>query len=555
MPRKSEKPISLKFLFFITIVVVVIIWYISLPNDIKKINKSKTFDEMLEYSNAGSYSRIKTEEKKSENIPQNPLETVSTEPVRKSTTKKQTAVRQNTVKQVQSVKQNKQDEYDKLLNSLCLYPAKSIHSVEIIVNKILKYKGYPENTIKVVPNTPDQSKAKTQGSYMAAAFEFSSGNMLISETSVYKLDIKEVIAIIAHELDHFDKIAKVCKSMGVPAFKAFMKENKIEINDVFWTRSSVYADINNFDAQYYKDALERFVGQTDLELLSSYADFYRIAENMRNPLEISAYEVSDYIYDFYKLPVSIGPMQSLTRKFNSVDWAIYDAISSDPILKRERIALFDYFFMTAIVDTFPNFSRILDNCIQEKNGDLTDFWLAFERTIPNFYGKGQFDAQTYKILMTLLDTTEKEAKNGISDNQAADAIKNKINTLLSNIVYPNAIKHIRAYSLDYLQFIKEKNISSPSDELKYIITLLCIDNDLRANVLYNDFSLYYLKIPEELVKLYNIKEKSRRFHFIFKNPAFISMLKEKQSTNSRVTEQSLLIDLLMQNRLVVKITG
>ncbi len=551
MRRNSEKPISLKFLFFVTIVVAVIIWYVSIPNDVKKINKSKTFDEMLEYSNTSKYTLVQSDENESNKGITDILDVTEAQSL-KSTNVKPASEQKRPVK---VSKQDKQDEYNELLNSLSLYPAKSLNSIEVIVNRILKYKGYPENTINIVSNIPDQSRAKTQGSYMAAAFDFGSGKMFISEAAIYKLNIKEVIAIIAHELDHFDKIAKVCKSMGITAFKDFMRENNIEINEVFWSDSSPYADIKSFDAQYYKDALKRFVKQTDLELLSSYADFYRISENIRNPLEISAYEVSDYIYDFYKLPVSIGPMQSLTRKFNSVDWAIYNAISSDPILKRERIALFDYFFMTAIIDTFPNFKQVLDNCLEEKNGDLTDFWLTFERTIPDFYGKGQFNSQTYKILMTLLDATEKEAKKGIGNKQAAEAIRNKINTIISNIVYPNAIKHIRAYSIDYLQFIKEKNIISPADELKYIITLVCIENDLRADVLYNDFSLYYLKIPEELTKLYGIKSKNKRFHFIYKNPEFISLLKEKQRTDSRVTEQSLLIDLLMEHRLAVKRTA
>ena len=42
------------------------------------------------------------------------------------------------------------DRFDDLLTTLAQYPPKNLSSVESIVNKILVYKGYPANTIRIV---------------------------------------------------------------------------------------------------------------------------------------------------------------------------------------------------------------------------------------------------------------------------------------------------------------------------------------------------------------------------------------------------------------------
>ena len=73
MAQKKEQPISLKFLFFITVFIIVILVYATTPNDIKKIQKTKTFEEMLEYTNVPRNNNIKEEiqqTKKKDNIKQ-----------------------------------------------------------------------------------------------------------------------------------------------------------------------------------------------------------------------------------------------------------------------------------------------------------------------------------------------------------------------------------------------------------------------------------------------------------------------------------------------------
>lgn len=551
MRKKETQPISLKYVVFIIAIVAFIIFYATSPNDTKNITKTKTYEEQLEYNNRAKSpqqnNRQTSQQQQRQQRTTSSGNKPSQQPFKQNTAKKADLARQQAIK-TPAPSAKSTTSYNKLLNILAATPGKSYNSIEIIVNKILDYKGYPAGLIKIVPESIDQSKAKTQGSFLIAAFEFPTGEMKVSKEQIYNLDTKMLISILAHELDHFEKIAQVYKSIGKQEFKNIMSKYGVNrINEEFWDKTTQYTDISSFDANTYKTALERYLNQNKIDLTSSYSDFYRLAENIRNPLEISAYEVSDYIQNFYGIPITDGPMKNITQKFNEVDWAIYNLISKNDIIKNERIALFDYFFSKAIMATSPGFRRYYDNCINSNDGDLSMFWLSFEKTLSNFYGTGQLDSKSLNLILNLLTATKKEAEKGISDTEIADALKYKVKILQSNIVFPNAIKYMKKTATAYLKFIKSKQISDPKTELDFILTLICAENELYKN---NNkaISLYYLKMPDDLIGIYNANNRNQRFKFIYNNQEFQRLIKLDNKT-----EQNLLTELLESHRLNVRI--
>lgn len=538
MYNRKENHISLKFIFFLLVIFSIIIYYISQPSGNKNVNKAKTFEEMLEYSNTTSYLTRKDDTDVAHKNIIKSKSVKSKQPISKVST--------NT-EEVDTVTKTEAD-YNKILDIISQYPAKSIDSARNIVNKLLVYKGYPQNCIRVIPSDIDQSKSKTEGNYMVANFDFNTGNLYISSKMLYELDTKKLIAVLAHELDHFDKLAKICKYMGITEFEQLFKDNNIKYIDTsFWKRVATYANTENFNGEFYQKALTRFLTQNNLELTSSYSDFYRLSENMRNPLEISAYEESDYVYKYFNIEIKDGPMKVLTKTFNDVDWAIYNTISKDSYVKDERIAIFDYFFLEAILKTFPDLKTEYNICQNKKNGDLTYFWLTFENSVKSFYQKGKMDNNTYIKMLNLLKTTEEEVKKGITDNEIATALKYKINTLSSNLVYPNALDNLKKTTISYLKYIKEKNIQDSEQELRSIITLINIENEIFTTSTKKNISLYYIKIPEILTKIYGIKEKKKFLVYIYNNEAF------KSQKNSNQTEQELLQELIEKNILNIRI--
>lgn len=550
MPKDTQENISWQFVVFIIALILFIIVYISVPSEKKDINKKTTYTEQLEYNTPSKnqllaqQQEIKKQEEK--RTFKQPLKDTS-----ENINKTQVQTQSNSIslknKEIKNIQVSDKEKYNLLLDSLKTYPSQSISSVQQIVNKILEFKGYPAGTILLTPDSLDESRTKTQGSYLVATFQFPSGEMKVNRQQIYEMDIRELVAIIAHELDHFEKFAIVCKSIGINEFQKLLEENGVtNFNKAFWEKASPYANTSNFDLKTYTDAIKRYLNQNKIELTSSYSDFYRMAENIRNPLEISAYSVSDYVYKYYNMPISEGSMKKITKKFNEVDWAIYNIVSANPTIKEERIPLFDYFFSKAIIKNKPELTGVYNNCINNQDGDLTEFWLNFEKSLSDFYIKGEMNKSNVKIVLSLLSSTLDEARAGISDKEIANALKYKVKTILSNIVYPNAIKNIRKTALAYLKFTKERNINNPKTELDFILTLICIENELYNND-HRIIDLYYIKLPEELTLLYGIdnNNKSKRLNFILQNEEYINRRNSAQNTNDSI----FLSDLINKYRL------
>ena len=504
--------------------------------------------------NSSKYTKLPPKPNKTTRPSQQPREAVKQPTIGNQqqaiANQKQTYTSQQTTKGI-----NVYDEkFYNLLEDLLQYPPKSIGAIEAIVNKILIYKGYPAYTVKIVSDEREELKSSAAGSYMAANFNIQTGCVHINKVALYGLRIEDIVAILAHELDHFDKIAQVCKSMGSENFIKLLNDNKMKnVNTDFWRRAPLKANITNFNAKYYQDALVRFLSQGTIDLASTYADLYRLSENMRNPLELSAYEVSDAVYDYYGIPIVEGPLRKLINQFNKVDWAIYNLIANDKLLINQRIALFDYYFMQAILEQNPQYVSIHQRCLSESNGDMTKFWVAFETDNKSLYAKGsQIDKKTYTNIMSLLAKTEQKAKAGLSPIIVLNALKYKVCTLLSNIVYPNAIKNIQSAATDYIEYSQKNQIKNEKDELKMILTLVCIENDLRKDGSQMP-SIYYLKIPKVISQAYKVAPEGKNLNFLFKNKAFIDELNMRKVNNPSLTEQALLTRLIEENRLAVRI--
>lgn len=536
--KKKETPIPKLPLLFVVVIFLTMLFYATSPNQIKQIEKSKTFEESLRYTRK-SHVNSKADEGKKE--------------IQTKFSSEDSTYGVEFLNKEEITSEESQTSYEKLLDTLRKYPIQSTLSINAIVNKILMYKGYPKNLIKT--EITEINKAGHHNSYVGAYFNMQTGVLTANKTALNRLSTEDAIAILAHELDHFEKTAQICKSMGIDEFEELLTKNKFgNIDKEFWEEAIKYTDIRNFNAQYYKEALVRYIKQNDIDLLSSYADFYRMAEFKRNPLEISAYEVSDYIYEYYQIEQPESAMDKLIIMFNETDKTIYELTRNNKIIQNERIAIFDYFYAQAIRKQKTIYDEMYNNCVSSMNGDLTNFWLVFESDNESFYNKEQTtDLKTMTNLYIILKETNELAKAGLSDEIISDALKYKINTLMSNIVFPNAIENIRKAAISYLTLIKQKRLNKSSDELRNIIILLCIENELYTNNEKTVDNLYYLKIPKEVNKILGITDK-REFHkYLSGNKAFRNEYNERGYKTGNKTDAELLSELLNETRLNIKI--
>ncbi len=541
MSKKDNQRISIKFVLFLIISITGIIIYCLQPTKENQI-KDLSYEELLEKSHR-TVSRTTYIPEQVQTVQNNTNQIQSNEIINNITEESE-----------RKPTNYKQDEnFNKLLEELKLYPSKSSSSAKIVTERLLKYLGYNGYEIKVnINNLSDKSK-KPEGIVVAGNFNIKTGQLNLNQELLTKLDITELTAIIAHELDHFDKIAKICKSMGTENFFKFTKDNNFEItNKDFWIKSSQKADITDFDNTLYQDALKRFIKQNQLETTSIYADLYAISEAVRNPLEISAYELSDYILMYYNIKPQESFTQKLANQFNKVDWEIYNITQRENQLTNDRIAIFDYVLMKAIIQNNKKYSNIVNNCIN-KNGDLTPFREEFKNDNKGIFDKNTLGTEeSYKNIISILNEMENILGKGLSIQDKAEALKLYIYTLKSNMEYNNSFTQLTNSIKDYLTYTKENKIENPKDTLKMYLILICLENNLNKNTNKEKIKLYYLKIPQLLDDSSLNNKKSKKYKFIYENSEFIKELNKSKQSNSDITEQKLLNEMLIKTASEIK---
>ena len=549
MSKKKEQPISKKFIFFLIFMFCFGLYYVLRDDKIENIKNNQTYNEQLEYHDEiydVRKQRLEREQEEALSKKKAPEEgemkiRQSRHLVAQKTTTPQTDIQ---------VLPSTSNKYERLLDSLKSSPYQSTYYINIIVDELLTFKGYPQGSIKVKKAGINQSRAKVQGSYLVANFDIPTGTLNIEESILSQLPATTIIAVLAHELDHFDKLASTCRYMGVEQFEALLNRNNIRnVDTTFWRIASTFGKTKGFNGEHYKQALERFISQNKLSPIGAYSDFYKLAENLRNPLEISAYEQSDFVYKYYGITVQEGPTQKLVKEFNDIDWLIHNKIGTNKLLQGERIAIFDYLYANALMEQLPELRTTYKSCIDTKDGDLTAFWNAYKLRLKNFYeNNGQLNANEFTTLMSIMNSTKTKAKVNLSVEDYAKALENKINTIKNLVLSEEEVKNLKQTSENYIKLLGNNNIENPKQYLNCMLILICIENNLNKHNMNETFSLYYLNFPKIQNDRPSIdKEKSKKQQIIelYNNPSF------KAEKPAYMSEQEYLVELINKNRLNV----
>lgn len=539
--NSKKKPISNKFVIFFTAVSLFLAYYISYDNS-SKYEQKKSFEELLEYNMQIQKEQVYIPEyfREKQEFNVNPQAKNNLLPNNNYILEAQKKA--YAVSPVEKIKL-----YNKLLDELAQYPPNSELSLQNALGKLLVFKGYPADIINISFVDFENISSLSIDSYDILEFNILNGEIYVNKQIFYKSDFKALLAVLSHELDHFDKLAMLFKSVGIQKFnKPFLDSNISNLDINFWENASIYADVDKFEAELYYNALNKFLYKKDVNNKSSYFDFYHLAENIRNPLATSAYNESTYVFKHFNIPVIEVVTKQITDIFNKIDWQLYDFVDKKPLLKHERIAIFDYLFAKAIVYILPEFYDEYNNCIEQKNGDLTSFWINFENKFTEFYKFGRLNSKDCSVIFNILNHLNENLKNDISKDELSNAIQYKINTLKSNLYAPEALENLRKTIINYLKYIKENNLDNQKQELDYILLLFCIDNKLYLNNSNDDILLKNIEIPKEIAWLYSI-EKKRKFLFLYQNDEF-----KKRNATMTENENEKLLYLLNGSRLDLK---
>lgn len=124
------------------------------------------------------------------------------------------------------------------------------------------------------------------------AFSLDRGVLYVYNLSACSKEQK--IAFIRHELDHFDKAAKLYKAVGSKEFTIALQRRypvlDVSLNESFWSRISRDADIENFDVARYLNAWKE-PGIIPVQSLNEFNTIRNAHYYATEPLEESAYAV------------------------------------------------------------------------------------------------------------------------------------------------------------------------------------------------------------------------------------------------------------------------
>ncbi len=238
------------------------------------------------------------------------------------------------------------------------------------VNKIkdifMEELGYPKDLISVkVGELPSGGLFSTRKAL--GGFNFADGSLILSKSMLSELSLDGLSQIIRHELDHFDKAVKVCKSIGVDEYEKIFKNIDPEMsnlyekfygiettfNKAFFEKAIKSANIDDFDSTKYVEAISRKANQKieDIPDNSLYSEWVGRLNYFEDPFEQSAFAIQKSLSKSLGEEYRTG-FEEVLPVLRKVEDMLDDAVKSyPPEFKITKSFLFDKFLRNAITKT------------------------------------------------------------------------------------------------------------------------------------------------------------------------------------------------------------
>ena len=277
-------------------------------------------------------------------------------------------------------------------------------NVEKIKDIFMEELGYPKDliSIKIVDMHSDGlfSTTKTFGS-----FDFADGSLMLNKSILSSLSLDQLSQTMRHELDHFDKAVKVCKSIGVDEYEKIFKNidperlklhelssgKAMTFNKAFFEKAIKSANIDDFESTEYVKAILRKTSQKieDIPDTGLYSEWVSRLNYYDDPLEQSAYAIEKSLSKSLGEEFKTGYEEVLPVLRNVEDMLDEAVKSYPPEFKITKSFLFDKFLRNAITKTddkllelYNAVKKAPDNkqlketyekLLEEKLSTLTDF--------------------------------------------------------------------------------------------------------------------------------------------------------------------------------------
>lgn len=431
----------------------------------------------------------------------------------------------------------------KVLNRLKAINSDVEENIKSIKTIFMEGLGYDPSLIEVqMKDFPSQGLFNPIIS--SGGFHFYSGEYILNKELINGLSKDELAVIMRHELDHFDKAAKLCKSIGVDEYEKLFKEvdkkflvgldgKELTFNREFWEKAIQNVDATGFDAAKYSDALKSHLNIAVNYEPGPYGDYLSKVQYISNPLEVSAYNIENSVKKGLNLSVTEHPFEHIKPLFNKADEelnALHSLLKNTPGLENSKAALFDYFYEKAIIESDTELASLYKQIKSSTTSDekaVQRFQELMSKKI-NLLNGTIFSPSDEVYEKQIFEATANLIKGGIISNEITEALGSRQQMLiqqLTNILNSAGQKDMLKIALgknsnNFLAYLDAKKIEDANAILKLLLTKIHCENNISRI------------FPPEIEKLNIPNEVKDR---IFSNKAFIELL---EKNNLKVTPEN-----------------
>lgn len=464
---------------------------------------------------------------------------------------------------------NKTNPGPKPLNDIEPYPSQKVlnrlkainsdveENIKSIKTIFMEELGYNPSLIEIqMKDFPSQGLFNPIIS--SGGFHFYSGEYILNKELMNNLSKEELAGLMRHELDHFDKAVKLCKSIGVDEYEKLFKEvdkkflvghdgKELTFNRAFWEKAIQNVDAAGFDAAKYSEALKSYLNIPVNYEPGAYGNYLSKVQYISNPFEVSAYNIQHSLEKGLNSSVTEHPSVRLKPIFNKADEelnALHSLLKNTPGLENSKAALFDYFYEKAIIESDTELASLYKQIKSSTTSGekvVQRFQELMSKKINLLNGSIVLPADA-AYEKQIFEATANLIKEGINSNEIIEALGSRQQTLiqqLTNIFNSAGQKDVLKRALgknsdNLLAYLDSKNIDDADTILKLLLTKIHCENNISSMFAPE---IEKLNIPNE------VKER------IFSNKTFIELLEKNNLEATLENNEAMLATVLQQTSL------
>ncbi|MEI8377404.1 MAG: hypothetical protein WCF95_02595 [bacterium] len=383
---------------------------------------------------------------------------------------------------------------------------------------------------------------------MGGGFNYMTGEFMLNKEVVSTMSKEQLTGIIRHELDHFDKAAKLCKSIGIDEYEKLftgidekalvnIDGTKASFNRNFWEQAIKDVDAKGFETKTYLEALKTQLSQSTQQELGIYETYLGKSNYINNPFEVSAHNIQHSVEKSLETKGVMQTFEYLRPLFKGADEQLNTLIKTHPSLGDNKTVIFDYLYNKAVIESDTKLNSLFKEISTSgapNTATVEEFQKLMVEKMTSLQGS-MFSAPDIAYEKKVFEGITNLAKKELSQQEMIEAfaLKSQMHTEQFNLFNIDKTEAIKASlgknNEKFLAYLDTNKIDNPALRLDILLKKVHCENNISG------------MFPSKLETLNITDDIQSRF---FQNPQFKAILEANNldatpENNKRLLEKIL----------------